>query len=85
MTEKDSSGVNSDEIIEEMKQAPTVFNVRHADATSSAHNAKTIDEKKQPLMSVKKLTSFFENKISEIENASNRSWDTKQSVKVFIS
>lgn len=68
-----------------MKQAPTALNVKHADEASSGQNRKTNDEKKQPSVSVKKLTSFFEKKISENENAPNRSCDTKQSIKVFIS
>ncbi|CAC5424342.1 unnamed protein product [Mytilus coruscus] len=84
VSEKDSDGVNSDEIIQQMKQAPTVLYVRHADEASSGQNTKTNDEKKQPSISVKKLTSFFEKKISENENASNSSCDTKQSIKEAV-
>lgn len=83
MSEKSSDEVNSEEITQQMQQAPTALNVKHADEASSCHNTKTIDEKKHP--SVKKLASFFEKKISEIENASNSSCVTKQSIKVFIS
>ncbi|XP_063416250.1 interferon-induced very large GTPase 1-like [Mytilus trossulus] len=82
VSEKDSGGVNSDEVIQQTQQAPNALNVKHTDEASSGHNTKTIDKKKHPsIPSVKKLTSFFEKKISEIEHASNSTFATKQSIK----
>ncbi|CAC5424367.1 unnamed protein product [Mytilus coruscus] len=74
----ESDEVNSDEIFQQIKPARTV---RYADKASSVQNTESNDENKQ--QSVKKLTSFFEKKISENEhdeNASDNSCDTTQSI-----
>ncbi|CAC5424374.1 unnamed protein product [Mytilus coruscus] len=84
VSEKDSDEVNTDEIIQQKKQALTASDVRHADKASLVQNTESNDEKKQLSISVKKLASFFERKISENENASEKCCDTKQSIKEAV-